>query len=94
MQPVILQNRGTDQITLELPVMEAGSGDTPKRDARGAPVFKEFLLGSQEDVGNPDAPQPELEVTPDEWARLKTQPAIAGMVREGKISVFRAGAEV
>ena len=91
-EPIVLVNRGTDQITLEIPELEEGG--LPKRDAKGSPIFREFLLGSQEDVGNAAAPQPEIEVSVEDWARLKAQPAVAGLVREQKIAAYRRGAEV
>ena len=89
---VVVVNRGTDQITFELPIMD-GRGD-PKRDAQGRPMMEEYLLGSTEDVGNPEAPQPELELDAETWARLKAQPGVAGLVREQKIAAYAKGAEV
>ena len=88
---VVVVNRGTDQITFELPIMEGGD---PTRDAQGRPMMEEYLLGSTEDTGNPEAPQPELELDGETWARLKAQPAVAGLVREQKIAAYQLGAEV
>lgn len=88
---VVVVNRGTDQITFELAVLD---GREAKRDAQGRPVMEEYLLGSTEDVGNPEAPQPELELDVETWARLKAQPAVVGLLREQKIAAYAKGAEV
>ena len=79
-------NQGRDALHFELPVLEADG--KPKRKPDGEIVRKPFVLGSTDDRKVEGAPQPELIVEEDEWARLCEQKAVAGMMEDGKIAAY------
>lgn len=83
---VKIVNRQRDQKTFELPQLDAAG--EPKRGAAGRIAMQKITLGSTDDEGQENTPQPEIVIDGATWDRLAKQRAVRGMVDNRSIAIF------